>query len=56
MSNRVESNVRPDPDPELVKIADYVADADIDSELAYQTARYCLMDTLGCGFLAMGFP
>ncbi|MEO1320308.1 MAG: bifunctional 2-methylcitrate dehydratase/aconitate hydratase [Pseudomonadota bacterium] len=56
MSNRVESNVRPDPDPELVKIADYVANADIDSDLAYQTARYCLMDTLGCGFLALSFP
>ncbi|MEL6949686.1 MAG: bifunctional 2-methylcitrate dehydratase/aconitate hydratase [Pseudomonadota bacterium] len=56
MSNRVESNVRPDPDTELVKIADYVANADIDSDLAYQTARYCLMDTLGCGFLALSFP
>ncbi|MEO1595392.1 MAG: bifunctional 2-methylcitrate dehydratase/aconitate hydratase [Pseudomonadota bacterium] len=56
MSNRVESNVRPDPDTELVKIADYVAHADIDSDLAYQTARYCLMDTLGCGFLALSFP
>ncbi|MEN0043382.1 MAG: bifunctional 2-methylcitrate dehydratase/aconitate hydratase [Pseudomonadota bacterium] len=56
MSNRVESNVRPDPDPELVKIADYVANADIDSDLAYQTALYCLMDTLGCGFLALSFP
>ncbi len=56
MSNRVESNVRPDPDTELVKIADYVANADIDSDLAFQTARYCLMDTLGCGFLALSFP
>ena len=56
MSNRVESNVRPDPDTELVKIADYVANADIDSDLAFQPARYCLMDTLGCGFLALSFP
>ncbi len=56
MSNRVESNVRPDPDQELVKIADYVANAEIDSDLAYQTARHCLMDTLGCGFLALSFP
>ncbi len=56
MSNRVETNVRPDPDKELVAIADYVANAEIDSELAYTTARHCLMDTLGCGFLALSFP
>ena len=56
MSNRVESNVRPDPDAELVRIADYVVNTRIDSELAYETARYCLMDTLGCGFLALSFP
>ena len=55
MTRTVESNVRPDPDPELVAIAHYVATAAIDSPLAYETARYCLMDTLGCGFLALGF-
>jgi 2-methylcitrate dehydratase len=56
MSNRVETNVRPDPDQELVDIANYVTGTDIDSEEAYRTARHCLMDTLGCGFLAQGFP
>ncbi|MEL7296671.1 MAG: bifunctional 2-methylcitrate dehydratase/aconitate hydratase, partial [Pseudomonadota bacterium] len=56
MSNRVETNVRPDPDPELVQLAKYVADHEINSDLAYETARYCLMDTLGCGFLALSFP
>ncbi|MEL7310064.1 MAG: bifunctional 2-methylcitrate dehydratase/aconitate hydratase [Pseudomonadota bacterium] len=56
MSNRVETNVRPEPDQELVAIADYVANHTIDSELAYSTARHCLMDTLGCGFLALSFP
>ena len=55
MSN-VEINVRPDPDPELVAIADYVAGFDITGNEAYDTARYCLMDTLGCGFLALRFP
>ena len=55
MSN-VEVNVRPDPDPELVAIADYVAGWDIQSGVAYDTARNCLMDTLGCGFLALRFP
>ncbi len=56
MSNAVESNVRPDPDKELVDIARYVDTYAIDSDDAYRTARYCLMDTLGCGFLALGFP
>jgi 2-methylcitrate dehydratase len=40
----------------LVKIADYVLDKQIESEEAYNTARYCLMDTLGCGLLALTFP
>ena len=52
----VEGNIRPEPDPELVAIADYVTGFDIDSDEAYDTARYCLMDTLGCAFLAMRFP
>jgi 2-methylcitrate dehydratase len=49
-------NVRPDPDPELVAIADYVMDYEIASDDAYRTARHCLMDTLGCGLLALRYP
>jgi 2-methylcitrate dehydratase len=56
MSANVDLNVRPDPDPELVKIAEYVADYVIESEEAFETARHCLMDTLGCGFLALRYP
>ena len=56
MSATVETNVRPDPDPELVAIADYVDGMKIDSKEAYDTARNCLIDTLGCGFLALRFP
>ena len=52
----VDINARADPDPELVGIAEYVADFEITSDAAYDTARYCLMDTLGCGFLALRFP
>lgn len=37
-------------------IASYVHEGDITSELAYETARYCLMDSLGCGFLALAYP
>ena len=56
MSANVESNVRPAPDEELVAIADYVADYDVASAEALDTARHCLMDTLGCGLLALRFP
>jgi 2-methylcitrate dehydratase len=51
-----DSNVRPDTDPELVAIADYVADTPIGSVEAYDTARYCLMDSLGCAMLALRYP
>ena len=56
MSGNVEMNVRPNPDDVLVKIADYVLDKKIESSEAFNTARYCLMDTLGCGLLALTFP
>ncbi|MEW6344932.1 MAG: bifunctional 2-methylcitrate dehydratase/aconitate hydratase [Paraburkholderia sp.] len=50
------SNVRPDPDPVLVDIADYVLDFPIDGTLALETARHCLIDTLGCGLEALTYP
>lgn len=50
------SNVRPEPDQVIVDIANYVMDYDINSAEAYGTARYCLMDTLGCGFEALDYP
>ncbi|SET24076.1 bifunctional 2-methylcitrate dehydratase/aconitate hydratase [Marinobacter segnicrescens] len=51
-----DQNVRPDYDEVIKSIADYVLDTPIDSEEAWTTARYCLMDTLGCGLLALRFP
>jgi len=50
------SNVRPEPDQVLVDIVDYVMDYQIDSALAYETARNCLIDTLGCGLEALEYP
>lgn len=50
------SNVRPDPDQVLADIADYVLNYEIRSELAYETARNCLIDTLGCGLEALEYP
>jgi 2-methylcitrate dehydratase len=55
MSSHI-SNVRPDPDKVLAKIADYALGYAVKSKEAYETARYCLMDTLGCGFEALEYP
>ncbi len=55
MSSHV-SNVRPKPDKVLTLIADYATKTPIRSDEAYDTARYCLMDTLGCGFEALEYP
>ena len=52
----IKSAKRPEPDHALTEVADYVCDRDINSAEAYQTARYCLMDTLGCGMLALAYP
>jgi 2-methylcitrate dehydratase len=50
------SNVRPKPDKVITDIADYAGKAKISSTEAYNTARLCLMDTLGCGFEALSYP
>jgi len=50
------SNIRPPPDKVLVDIADFVVDYDIRSDEAYDTARNCLIDTLGCGLEALSYP
>ncbi len=52
----IRSAERPAPDQVLVDIADYVCEYEIDSDLAYETAHYCLMDTLACGFQALDYP
>ncbi|HEX7380810.1 MAG TPA: bifunctional 2-methylcitrate dehydratase/aconitate hydratase [Nevskiaceae bacterium] len=49
-------NRRPAPDRVLVDIADYVCGFQIDSPLAYETARHSLIDALGCGMRALAFP
>jgi 2-methylcitrate dehydratase len=55
MSSHI-SNVRPKPDKVITDIADYAAKTKISSAEAYNTARLCLMDTLGCGFEALSYP
>ena len=51
-----KSAQRPDPDRILVAIAEYARNHNIDSAVAYDTARDCLMDTLACGFQALKYP
>ncbi|KAH8828236.1 MmgE/PrpD family-domain-containing protein [Flagelloscypha sp. PMI_526] len=51
-----ESTVRPEPDKVLQDIADYIHNYKIDSDLAYETARLCLIDTIGCGLEGLRFP
>jgi 2-methylcitrate dehydratase len=50
------SNERPAPDKVLTDIVDYVLDFKVQHELAWKTAHYCLLDTLGCGFEALTYP
>jgi 2-methylcitrate dehydratase len=50
------SNQRPAPDKVITHIADYALGYEIKSDLAYETARYCLIDTLGCGLEALEYP
>jgi 2-methylcitrate dehydratase len=50
------SAARPAPDQLLIDIAEYCLSGAIDSTEAYDTARLCLMDSLGCAMLALNFP
>jgi 2-methylcitrate dehydratase len=54
LAEGLETHVRPD--KVLTDIVDYVLDYEVSSERAYATARYCLMDTLGCGLEALQYP
>jgi 2-methylcitrate dehydratase len=55
-SHDIKSAQRPDPDAALTAIAAYARNFTIASDVAYETARYCLMDTLACGFQALKYP
>jgi len=56
MTTNADQNQRPDYDEVIQKIADYTLNYTIKSKEAWNTARYCLVDTLGCGLLALRFP
>jgi 2-methylcitrate dehydratase len=56
MSASIPTTARPPFDQPIIDIVDYVLNYEIKSDLAYETARYCLLDTLGCGLQALDFP
>lgn len=56
MATNADINNRPDYDQVIQDIADYVLNFQVFSDEALNTARNCLMDTLGCGLLALRFP
>ena len=48
---------RPDFDKVIQDITDYVLEYDVtQSDEAMETARYCWMDTIGCGLYALNYP
>jgi 2-methylcitrate dehydratase len=55
-THEIKSAQRPAPDSVLVGIAEYAKNFRVHSPQAYETARYCLMDTLACGFQALKYP
>jgi 2-methylcitrate dehydratase len=52
----IQSARRPDPDQVLADIASYASDYEVNSDFAYETAIYCLTDSLACGFQALKYP
>lgn len=52
----MKENTKQKTDELLDKIADYAVNQTITSHEALENARYVLMDTLGCGFLALRYP
>ena len=56
MSLNFDQNVRPEYDSVIKKIAEYVLNYNVKSEDAIETAKNCLIDSIGCGLLALKFP
>lgn len=52
----LKTNERTKTDQIIEEITDYVLNKDITSEEAYTTAKYVLLDTIGCGILALNYP
>jgi 2-methylcitrate dehydratase len=56
MSNNIDIANRPEADKILQDIADYVINYKVENLETLNTARNCLIDTIGCGLMALEFP
>ena len=56
MNHDLHDNAKPPFDALIIKIADYIMDYQCNSQSAFETAKYCLIDSLGCAMLALTFP
>ena len=56
MANYADSNLRKNFDQEIVDIAKYVCNYEIKSKSAYDTAYYCLKDSIACALEALYHP
>ncbi len=54
MSSHI-AKVKQEFDKEIIDIVDYVENFEIKSDVAYETAWNCLLDTLGCGLEALEY-
>ncbi len=54
MSSHI-TKVNQEYDPEITAIVDYVLDYQVTSDVAYETAWNCFLDTLGCGLEALEY-
>src|SRR5688572_17679347 len=52
----IKSAERPAPDDVPTSIADYALSYQVKTDAAYETAYYCLMAPLACGFQALQYP
>ena len=55
-AEKMSDNTRPDYDELLLSLTDYICDADVEGEVALETAKHCLIDSMGCAMLALTFP
>src|SRR5579862_9497456 len=56
MNRNTDNNLQTEIDSLLQTITEYVINPPLLSPLAYHTARYCLMDAIGCALLALQYP
>jgi len=49
-------NQRSEPDTAIVEMVDYVDGYKVDTKRAFEAAYHCLVDSLGCAFMAFAYP